>query len=134
MNKAYAIVGYGFLLSVLLTAYTHGQISMSNMQLQQSITIGAQVYDGLVVQFEVEQIPLAERNPLSPAIKLYIQAQTNSLIDYSFLNSGNLGSCELPLRRETESKSLNLSLGLIQSCTIFSIQSIPVFVFTTREF
>lgn len=134
MNKAYLIISCGFLFSFLLTTCACGQLSKSNLQIQQGVSIGAQVYDGLLVQFQVEQVPIADRNPSSPAIKLYIQAQTNSLVDHSFVSAGNLGSCELPPLRETRTKVLNLSTGLIQSCIIFSIQSTPVFLFTSREF
>jgi hypothetical protein len=134
MKKVLTSIGVGFLLCLILAKYVEAQISTARIQNQQILLVGAQVYDGLLVQFELEQIPIADRNPMIPALKLLVEAHSSGFIDHSFIGGGRLGSCELPQINESGSDIKKVSKGNILTCIIFKAQTRPVYQFVSKEF
>jgi hypothetical protein len=133
MKSVRAFIGLGFLLSTLLITGSNGQSVNKINRVQQQLQVGAQVYDGIIISFELEQVPVADSNPIIPAYKLHVEAYTMGFMDHSLLSSKKLGSCE-PLRlKEKGSGLIKVPIGIIQSCTIFTTPSSPVYQFVSLE-
>lgn len=124
----------GIVAVLFVTTCSFGQIQRTTWGNQHIILIGAQVYDGITIRFELEQVVLADRNPVLPAYKLLVKAQMNRSMNHAFLKQDHQDECQAfaPLNAELPSK--NDLQGIIESCVVFSNQVRPVYQFIFTEF
>jgi len=124
----------GMLAVMIICTSSFGQLQNSTMGSQHIIMVGAQVYDGIKIQFELEQVPIADRIANLPAFKLYVVAQVRRSMNHSFLSQDHQDECQASATSMTKMSPKNELQGMVESCIIFSNQVRPIYQFIFTEY
>jgi hypothetical protein len=119
----------GIVAVLFVSTSSFGQLQRTTWGNQEIIIIGAQVYDGITIRFELEQVPLADNTPNLPAYKLQVSAQVNRLMNHSFLSHEHQNECQSSTTSNIGITPKSELLGIIKSCIVFSNQVRPIYQF-----